>query len=137
MGCMVEKTDTGVEIDVHVFDTKADAEHYVTRSRRYAFERHDTWGTTPGFDFYNGAIPGERAVIRAAGKAWRAAFWIEGDAKVEEAPAVQGKPAWFGYARIKGEWQIVRNGSGHEISYASVEAALAGARFIAEAARVG
>ncbi len=131
MGCMVEVTDTGVEVDVHVFDTKADAEHYVTRSRRYslaAFHGPDD------FYFYKSAVEGEHASIRRTrgGQTWRACFWIEGSAKVAEAPSVQGKPAWFGYARFDGEWHIVKNGSGNAISYASVEAALAGARFISE-----
>jgi hypothetical protein len=136
MGCAVEKTATGVEIDVHVFDTKDDAVHYVTRSRRFAFERHEPWGFTPGYDFFNGAFPGERASVRQGPQAngrptWIAAFWIEGDAKVTEAPAVDGKPTWFGYYRAEREWRIVKNGARNPISYASVEAAYAGAMFIA------
>lgn len=132
MGCLVEKTDTGVEIDVHVFDSHGDAVHYVTRNRRYIYERHEAWGFTPGFDFFKGAVEGERASVRSgAGHTWRAAFWIEGDAKVGEAPPVQGQPAYFGYSRDKGEWCIVRNGAGNAISYASADAALAGARFVA------
>lgn len=136
MGCRVEKTATGVEIDVHVFDTKDDAVHYVTRSRRYTFERHEPWGFTPGYDFFKGAVAGERASVRQGPHAngvptWCAAFWIEGNAKVKEAPPVQGQPAYFGYFRDPTEWQIVRNGSGNPISYTTPEAALAGAQFVA------
>lgn len=136
MGCLVEKTDTGVEIELHVFDTKADAAHYVTRPRRYTFERHEPWSFTPGYDFYKGAVEGERASVRQGPHGlWRAAFWIEGNAKVTEASPVGGKPAWFGHARVNDEWQAVRNHSGNIISYASADAALAGARYTVMEAR--
>ncbi len=87
MGCTVEKTDTGVEIDVHVFDTKLAATHYLMVGRRYKYERHETWGFTSGIDFYQGPNPEERASLREKTSShfgnpckktiWSVAFWID------------------------------------------------------------
>lgn len=78
MGYLAQITDTGVEVEVHRFDTKELAEHYVTRGRRYVFDRHEVWGMTAGLDFYKGADK-ERASVRGKiidGKPlWQAVFW--------------------------------------------------------------
>lgn len=129
MGCLVEKTDTGVEIDVHVFDDCATATDYVIRARGYTFDRHDTWAFSPGFDFYRGPVEGERASVRHLRGAWRAVFWIEGNAKVERAGAFESKPTWHGLYRVQGgDWVRVCNSDAKPIAYASADAALAGAK---------
>lgn len=78
MGHAVEITDTGVETEVHRFDDKESAERYVTRARRFTFDKHETWGMSRGIDFYNGG-PGERAAIREDSRegwdGWKAVFW--------------------------------------------------------------
>ena len=86
MACAVEKTDTGVEIEVHQFDTRESAVLYLN-SRRYTYERHETWGMTSGIDFYQGRKAGERASLRekpvsaryelsSPGRMiWSVAFW--------------------------------------------------------------
>lgn len=130
MGCAVEYTDTGVQVDVHRFDNRLNAVAYVERSRGYAINNAATAaGPGRGFEFYNGPVEGERAVIRPEGKLWRAAFWIEGDIRVSTARPVDGKPAWHGEYRNKREWRPVENGAGYAIAYASPEAAHAGAKF--------
>jgi hypothetical protein len=77
MGCLVERTDTGVEVDVHVFDRREDAVHYVTVSRLYRFERHAPWGYVGEFDFYTGPSPRARACVRKKDGSWRACFWMK------------------------------------------------------------
>jgi hypothetical protein len=87
MGCEVQKTDTGVEVDVHRFDTKEAAEHYLTVGRRYTYDRHETWGLTSGIDFYQGPNPGLRASLREKFErgpisatpwhGWSVAFWYD------------------------------------------------------------
>lgn len=77
MGCAVEKTDTGVEVEIHRFDTALDAVRYLTRARRYTFDRHEPWGFTQGLDFFKGSNPGERACLRYKDKCWHAAFWLQ------------------------------------------------------------
>lgn len=132
MGCMVEKTDTGVEVDVHVFDGLdgyAVAANYVITGRGYRFDRHEHWAGTTGFDFFVGPNPGERASVRPHGMTWRACFWIEGDIKVERVGAFEGKPTWNGLYRLAGHWYTVTNALGLAIAYASPEAAHAGAQF--------
>lgn len=76
MGARIEMTDTGTETEVHLFDTKAAAERYVTASRGYTYDRHEPWGFTAGLDFYQGPRPKDRAAIREApGGYWKAVFW--------------------------------------------------------------
>lgn len=86
MGCLVEKTDTGVEVEIHRFDTRDLAAHYLTVSRGYTFDRHEPWGVSSGIDFYRGRSPHFRASLRektADGwktdsdrKFWSVAFWV-------------------------------------------------------------
>lgn len=137
MGCLVEKTDTGVEIEVHVFDTREAAQRFMQLSRLYRFDRHEPWFESYGFDFYNGPVEGERGAIRERDRAWRAAFWIEGDFKVKRASISGAKPTWWGWYRINGMWEKARNGSGLPIAYASTDAALAGAKVCREQASRG
>src|SRR4051812_24591705 len=81
MGCEVKKLDDGQEVEVHIFDTKEKAVHYLTVSRGYTFDRHETWGMTSGFDFYQGPIssPTARAALREKRidnrDVWSVAFW--------------------------------------------------------------
>lgn len=85
MGCEVQRTDTGTEIDVHRFDSLPAAQNYVIVGRRYSFTRQDSWGLDGNIYLYSGPNPGERAAIRRDGEAsrkhgveiWRASFWIE------------------------------------------------------------
>lgn len=81
MGCLVEKLDDGQEVEVHVFDTKLTATHYLTVSRGYTFDRHETWGFTSGIDFYQGPKPTLRASLREKTEAgrtlWSVAFWTD------------------------------------------------------------
>lgn len=131
MGAQIDRTATGVEIEIHVFDTRALAEQYVKVGRRYSFDKHEDWALClGGFDFYNGPVEGERATIRCKdGKAWHAVFWINSDTRVVGAGAFESKPAWNGEYRIGGTWFPVTNSDGHAICYASTDAALAGAKF--------
>jgi hypothetical protein len=80
MGCEVQKTDTGVEIDVHRFDNVELARQYVLISRHYSYDQTFTWGLDGEIDLYHGPNPGERAAIRRdprIANVWRASFWIE------------------------------------------------------------
>lgn len=74
MGCLVEKTDTGIEVELHLFDDFALATHYMTVGRGYEFDRHEPWMSTPGFDFYNGPN-GKLGCVRILKGMWRAVFW--------------------------------------------------------------
>lgn len=79
MGCMVERTDTGVEVEIHRFDSLEAAALYVRVSRGFAFIRYlsgETWGDK-GFSFYAGPKE-ERASIRFRAGYWQASFWTEG-----------------------------------------------------------
>ena len=129
MGCLVEITATGVEVEIHKFDTRERAQHYLTVGRGYTFDKHEDWALAPGFDFYNGPVEGERATLRNKDGLWQVCFWINGDARVMSAMPYEGKPAWNGEYRIGNKWYPVTNGDGRAICYASTEAALAGAKF--------
>ncbi len=128
MGCLVEVTDTGVEVDVHVFNDWESANIYITKSRGYKADWQPHFRALPGFDFYTGPVLGERCSLRKVGTTWRAAFWIVGDVKVETASPVSGKPAWHGLYRVGGVWHPVSNGAGNAIAYASPKAASDGAQ---------
>lgn len=134
MGCMIEITDTGVEVQVHTFDTRRNAETYLTKSRGYTLDNSREAAEIPEyFDFYNGPLAGEKATLRAipskyvGGALYRVAFWLEGDIKVT--PIVADKPTWHGAFRLAGIWHRVNNDAGNPIAYASPEAAHAGAQF--------
>lgn len=129
MGCQVEITATGVEVEIHKFDTRERAEHYLMIGRGYTFDKHVDWAFAPGFDFYNGRVEGERATLRNRDGLWHVCFWINGDARVVDAPAYDGKPTWHGEYRIADKWFPVTNADGKPIAYASMAAALAGAEF--------
>lgn len=75
MGCLVEKTDTGVEVDVHIFNTWADAVHFLREHKGYSFDKHESWGMTSGFDFFQGPLVNQRAALREKDGYYRVAFW--------------------------------------------------------------
>lgn len=128
MGHQVEKTDTGVEVEVHIFNHRKDAAAYVLKSRGYAFERTEEW-VLGDFDFYRGPQEGMRATVRQHGGHWRAAFWHEGNVRAVPAALVRGFPAFHGVYRTPDDvWRTVRNDAGNDIAYASAEAAIAGAK---------
>lgn len=129
MGCQVDITATGVEVEIHKFDTRELAKQYLTAGRGYVFDKHQDWAFTPGFDFYNGRVEGERATLRNRDGLWHVCFWINGDARIVDANPFEGKLAWNGEYRIADKWFPVTNGDGRAICYASMEAALAGAKF--------
>lgn len=135
MGHLVEITDTGIEIEVHVFDHRKDAAAYVLKSRGYTFDRHEPWAFTGGFDFYRGPNQGEHSAVSQRGGKWRAVFWIDGDVKVTPAAMVSNWPAFHGEYRVGGKWKTVCNDGGNAISYASAEAALAGAKLRVQEAK--
>ena len=54
---------------------------------------------------------------------------ITAGARAKPAPAHDGKPAWYGQYLDKGAWVTVQNRAGNPISYASPDAAIAGAVF--------
>lgn len=76
MGCLVEITDTGIEVDIHKFDFRERAVHYLTVGRGLTYDRQDSWGFSE-IVFYRGAN-GQRASLRKKGGYWSAAFWQEG-----------------------------------------------------------
>jgi hypothetical protein len=75
MGCRVEQAHNGDVLDVHIFDTKEAAEHYVKIARCYSFDRHESWVGTPGVDFYQGPDREDRASVHRYQGTWRANFW--------------------------------------------------------------
>jgi hypothetical protein len=75
MGCAVEKLPTGTQIDVHRFDNLGNAMNYVTVARAYKFDRHEPWAFTPGYDFYQGPQPNQKASIYFKENCWTAAIW--------------------------------------------------------------
>lgn len=76
MGCKVELLDDGRTVDVHVFDTKAIAEHYLTVSRGYTFERTQPWGETHSLDLYQGhGVTMHASIRQRRGGYWAVVFW--------------------------------------------------------------
>jgi hypothetical protein len=75
MGAKIEVTDTGQEIEVHAMHNRVAAIHYMTVQRGYRFDRHETWGFTSGFDFYQGPKPEQRGCIRERANGWYCIFW--------------------------------------------------------------
>lgn len=79
MGSRLDLTDTGVALEIHVFDDRAAAEQYLKTGRAFRFDRHEPWAFSPGIDFYQGPSPDERASLRQkAGGYWQVAFWNQG-----------------------------------------------------------
>lgn len=76
MGHRVEQAHDGAEVEIHRFDSKESAHHYVTVSRAYVFRRHEPWGFTDGIDFYQGPQAEQRASVRKFDGFWTAAFWV-------------------------------------------------------------
>lgn len=128
MGARIDRTETGTEVELHTFDRREAAIDYLTVSREYKFDHHESWAFTEGFDFYKGPIMGERAALRKKDRHWQVAFWIEGGVKVErETRNVAAGPTWRGMYRLDGEWLPVTNNADAPIAYASREAAAEGA----------
>lgn len=79
MGCLVEMTDTGQQVDVHRFVGKEAAFDYVQKARGYTFERYEPWGVTSGIWIFQGSEKQQRAAIREKtvdGKpVWQGTFW--------------------------------------------------------------
>lgn len=76
MGSLIKHTADGIEIQIHVFDERTTAIHYITVSRGYTFNKHVDF-----IDIFNGP-QGQRATLRLRthdrGRALDKAVWVAG-----------------------------------------------------------
>lgn len=128
MGARVTLTDTGVECELHVFDSRPRAEGYLTIGRMFSHNYTDEVGGVT-FEHYLGRLPCDRAALRERDGKWHVAFWTHGPVRVESAAPYDGKPVWHGVLRHNDgdKWIKVTNAAGNAISYVSPEDAYNGA----------